>query len=65
MNNIINSISKYPFSSLGENFLLNLTPQHARILKIVLFAFASLVHVSGLSIITLKLKILIRMMAFK
>ena len=54
--NIINSVSKYPFSSLGENFLLNPNPQHARILKIMVFAFASLAACLGLIYYYLKAK---------
>ena len=54
--NIINSISKYPFPSLGENFLLNPNPQHARILKIMAFAFASLAACLGLIYYYLKAK---------
>ena len=54
--NIINSISTYPFPSLGENFLLNPNPQHARILKIMIFAFASLAACFGLIYCYLKAK---------
>ena len=46
--NMIHSISKYPFYSLGENLLPNLTSQPAKIQKIVFLIFISLATCFGM-----------------